>query len=236
MQQGAVLLGMVSLFPAENGVEGSVSPFRSDILSLLKGLQPRHVPSTISLHPGQGPRSLAPLLSNLDHYACSAEQHCVCWAYTCSEATSQPEDSFSGVAVAQHIAGCKCSLIPSRSCHCLEAGWQTGLSRALPAGFCASRAAAYVEGVTLANAFYWKPSVGPLEQRPGHWNGMWQYWSTDGAWPASAMSLQQSCCASQLLVGVAQTHCSWLQMCLVEKGCTVRCRSVAVESQKKSRA
>ena len=38
----------------------------------------------------------------------------------------------------------------------------------------------YVEGVTLANAFYWKPSVGPLDQRPGHWNGMWQYWSTDG--------------------------------------------------------
>ena len=45
VQQGAVLLGMVSLFPAENGVEGSVSPFRSDILSLLKDLQPRHAPS-----------------------------------------------------------------------------------------------------------------------------------------------------------------------------------------------
>ena len=94
----------------------------------------------------------------------------------------------------------------------------------------------YVEGVTLANAFYWKPSVGPLEQRPGHWNGMWQYWSTDGARPASAITLQQSCCTSRLLVGIAQAHCSWLQMCLVEQGCTVLCRSVAVESQKKPRA
>ena len=39
----------------------------------------------------------------------------------------------------------------------------------------------YVEGVVLANGFYWKPTVGPVAQRPGHWNGMWQYWSTDGA-------------------------------------------------------
>ncbi len=36
-----MLLDMVSLFPEENGVEGSVSPFRSDILSLIKGLKPR---------------------------------------------------------------------------------------------------------------------------------------------------------------------------------------------------
>ena len=72
MQQGAVLLGMVSLFPAENGVEGSVSPFRSDILSLLKGLQPRQAPSPISLALGQGPRSSASVLLNCDHYTCSA--------------------------------------------------------------------------------------------------------------------------------------------------------------------
>ena len=37
----------------------------------------------------------------------------------------------------------------------------------------------------MANGFYWKPTVGPLDQRPGHWNGMWQYWSTDGEPPAS---------------------------------------------------
>lgn len=37
----------------------------------------------------------------------------------------------------------------------------------------------------MANGFYWKPTVGPLDQRPGHWNGMWQYWSTDGAQPPS---------------------------------------------------
>eukprot|EP00884_Botryococcus_braunii_P004902 jgi/Botrbrau1/14412/Bobra.0014s0059.1 len=82
-----LLLDVVSLFPQENGREGSVSPFRKDLLDLLKGLNPRFL-------------------------------------------------RFPG--------GC------------------------------------YVEGVVLANGFYWKPTVGPIEERPGHWNGPWEYWSTDG--------------------------------------------------------
>ena len=41
----------------------------------------------------------------------------------------------------------------------------------------------------MRDAFLWKPSVGPVEERPGHWNGPWEYWSTDGepglcAWPS----------------------------------------------------
>lgn len=40
-QEGEVLLDMVSLFPERNGPEGSASPFRADLLSLLKGLRPR---------------------------------------------------------------------------------------------------------------------------------------------------------------------------------------------------
>lgn len=38
----------------------------------------------------------------------------------------------------------------------------------------------YVEGVSLQDAYWWKPSVGPIEDRPGHYNGPWHYWSTDG--------------------------------------------------------
>eukprot|EP00117_Sycon_ciliatum_P025329 scpid43084/ scgid5079/ Alpha-L-arabinofuranosidase 1; Beta-D-xylosidase len=37
----------------------------------------------------------------------------------------------------------------------------------------------YVEGDKLADAFRWKPSVGPIHQRPGHYN-LWGYWSDDG--------------------------------------------------------
>lgn len=38
----------------------------------------------------------------------------------------------------------------------------------------------FVEGVQLRNAFRWKDSVGPWEQRPGHLNDIWNYWTDDG--------------------------------------------------------
>ncbi len=39
----------------------------------------------------------------------------------------------------------------------------------------------FVEGYgSYDNAFQWKRTIGPIEERPGHWNGNWGYWSTDG--------------------------------------------------------
>lgn len=39
----------------------------------------------------------------------------------------------------------------------------------------------YVEGYGgYDNAFQWKKTIGPIEQRPGHWNRNWGYWSSDG--------------------------------------------------------
>ncbi|KAH9608709.1 hypothetical protein KSS87_013904 [Heliosperma pusillum] len=38
----------------------------------------------------------------------------------------------------------------------------------------------YVEGNILANAFRWKETVGPWEERPGHRGDVWNYWSDDG--------------------------------------------------------
>lgn len=39
----------------------------------------------------------------------------------------------------------------------------------------------YVEGQGgYDNAFQWKKTIGPIEQRPGHWNRNWGYWSSDG--------------------------------------------------------
>ena len=40
---------------------------------------------------------------------------------------------------------------------------------------------AAVEGQRLASGYFWQPSIGAPETRPGHWNGPWRYWSTDGA-------------------------------------------------------
>ncbi|XP_039683473.1 alpha-L-arabinofuranosidase 1 isoform X4 [Medicago truncatula] len=38
----------------------------------------------------------------------------------------------------------------------------------------------YVEGDYLRNAFRWKDTVGPWEERPGHFNDIWNYWTDDG--------------------------------------------------------
>ncbi len=38
----------------------------------------------------------------------------------------------------------------------------------------------YLEGNTLSTYFNWKTTVGPIENRPGHYNSAWGYWSQDG--------------------------------------------------------
>jgi hypothetical protein len=37
----------------------------------------------------------------------------------------------------------------------------------------------YLEGNTLSTYFDWKKTVGPIEDRPGHQNDAWGYWSTE---------------------------------------------------------
>ncbi|CAL9046192.1 alpha-L-arabinofuranosidase 1-like isoform X1 [Musa acuminata AAA Group] len=38
----------------------------------------------------------------------------------------------------------------------------------------------YVEGEWLMNAFRWRETIGPWEERPGHFNDVWKYWTDDG--------------------------------------------------------
>jgi hypothetical protein len=38
----------------------------------------------------------------------------------------------------------------------------------------------FIEGNILTNAFRWKRTIGDTATRPGHWNGVWNYFSTDG--------------------------------------------------------
>ena len=38
----------------------------------------------------------------------------------------------------------------------------------------------YLEGNTYADRFQWSQTIGPIDQRPGHYNSAWGYWSTDG--------------------------------------------------------
>ncbi|PSC67243.1 Alpha-L-arabinofuranosidase 1, partial [Micractinium conductrix] len=52
--------------------------------------------------------------------------------------------------------------------------------KALKPAFLRFPGGCYIEGDWMRNAFMWKDSVGPNEARPGHMNGVWGYWSTDG--------------------------------------------------------
>jgi alpha-N-arabinofuranosidase len=38
----------------------------------------------------------------------------------------------------------------------------------------------YLEGNTFDTRFNWKQTIGPVEERPGHMNDAWGYWSSDG--------------------------------------------------------
>jgi alpha-L-arabinofuranosidase len=38
----------------------------------------------------------------------------------------------------------------------------------------------YLEGNTISTYFNWKNTIGPIENRPGHFNSAWGYWSQDG--------------------------------------------------------
>ncbi|CAM0883964.1 unnamed protein product [Alopecurus aequalis] len=38
----------------------------------------------------------------------------------------------------------------------------------------------FVEGNWLGNAFRWRETIGPWEERPGHYGDVWYYWTDDG--------------------------------------------------------
>lgn len=43
-----------------------------------------------------------------------------------------------------------------------------------------SKGGNFLRGGALMNAFRWKDTVGPQEQRPGHFNDVWNYWTDEG--------------------------------------------------------
>ncbi|KAG9131817.1 hypothetical protein Leryth_016542, partial [Lithospermum erythrorhizon] len=50
----------------------------------------------------------------------------------------------------------------------------------LKPGFLRFPGGCFVEGDWLMNAFRWKETVGPWEERPGHFGDVWKYWTDDG--------------------------------------------------------
>jgi len=57
----------------------------------------------------------------------------------------------------------------------------------------------YLEGNTVDTRFEWSDTVGPIENRPGHFNSAWGYWSQDGMGLLEYLELAQETGAKPLL-------------------------------------
>ncbi|XP_009804378.1 alpha-L-arabinofuranosidase 1-like isoform X1 [Nicotiana sylvestris] len=55
-----------------------------------------------------------------------------------------------------------------------------GMLKALKPAFIRFPGGCFVEGGWLRNAFRWKETIGPWEERPGHLGDVWNYWTDDG--------------------------------------------------------
>ncbi len=83
----------------------------------------------------------------------------------------------------------------------------------------------YVEGqASPENAFRWRRTVGPIEERPGHYNANWRYWISDGMGFHEYLQLAEDLGAKPLyVVNVGIWHGgftpveevdSWIQECM----------------------
>ncbi len=57
----------------------------------------------------------------------------------------------------------------------------------------------YLEGNSYATHFEWSTTIGPVQDRPGHYNSAWGYWSTDGMGLDEYLQMAEEVGASPIL-------------------------------------
>jgi alpha-L-arabinofuranosidase len=57
----------------------------------------------------------------------------------------------------------------------------------------------YLEGDTIDTRFNWEDTIGPIQDRPGHFNSAWGYWSQDGMGLLEYLELAEELHASPVL-------------------------------------
>nr|GEZ04585.1 alpha-L-arabinofuranosidase 1-like [Tanacetum cinerariifolium]GEZ27499.1 alpha-L-arabinofuranosidase 1-like [Tanacetum cinerariifolium] len=70
----------------------------------------------------------------------------------------------------------------------------------LKPGFLRFPGGSFVEGKTLINAYWWKSTMGPWEERPGHLGDIWSYWTDDGLGYFEFLQLAEDLGASPIWV------------------------------------
>uniref|UniRef100_A0A0D9XWJ8 non-reducing end alpha-L-arabinofuranosidase n=1 Tax=Leersia perrieri TaxID=77586 RepID=A0A0D9XWJ8_9ORYZ len=71
----------------------------------------------------------------------------------------------------------------------------------------------FVEGDYLKNAFKWKETIGPWEERPGHFGDVWHYWTDDGLGYYEFLQLAEDLGAAPVWVVNVAMNCSELLSC-----------------------
>ncbi|KAL8241509.1 hypothetical protein R6Q59_014863 [Mikania micrantha] len=70
----------------------------------------------------------------------------------------------------------------------------------LKPGFIRFPGGSFAEGKSLISAYWWKDTVGPWEERPGHMNDVWAYWTDDGLGYFEFLQLSEDLDASPIWV------------------------------------
>ncbi|KAG0576183.1 hypothetical protein M758_5G063200 [Ceratodon purpureus] len=108
---------------------------------------------------GWSKQSVVLKAKSTDHYARLSLTSSTKGVFWLDQVSAMPTDTFKGHGFRKELAMMLSDLKP---------------------GFLRFPGGCYVEGTRLTNAFRWRDSVGPYENRPGHYGDVWNYWSDDG--------------------------------------------------------
>lgn len=103
------------------------------------------------------------------------------------------------------------SLFPAKTWNNRANGFRVDIAEMLvdtKPGFFRYPGGCIVEGLSLANAFNWKDTIGPIEERPGKWN-LWGYRRTDGFGYHEFLQFCEDINAEPLMVVNCGISCQW---------------------------
>ena len=89
------------------------------------------------------------------------------------------------------------TICASTSCRC----WRSSSPRSS-----GCRAATILRAIPYATRFEWSNTIGPVQDRPGHYNSAWGYWSTDGMGLDEYLQMAEEVGASPILAVYRGLH------------------------------
>ena len=132
------------------------------------------------------------------------------WKRFTATLTANAADSAARLVISSEVTGTvwidTVSLFPRATWNNRPRGLRTDLVRKLKdlsPSFLRFPGGTYVQGNDRDSAFRWKTTIGPIEERPGHYNAHWVYWSSDGLGYHEYLQLAEDLDATPMYVAYA---------------------------------